>query len=78
METTETLVKTIESILEEREASQAKEKAKDATAFARALSDMRVERAVAFNSWGRQLGTWIPLTAHNMLGEKAVFMLTRR
>jgi methionine biosynthesis protein MetW len=40
--------------------------------------DARVERAVAFNSWGRQLGTWIPLTAHNMLGEKAVFMLTRR
>jgi methionine biosynthesis protein MetW len=38
----------------------------------------RVERAVAFNSWGRQLGTWIPLTAHNMLGEKAVFMLARK
>jgi hypothetical protein len=33
---------------------------------------------VAFNSWGRQLGTWIPLTAHNMLGEKAVFMLARK
>jgi methionine biosynthesis protein MetW len=40
--------------------------------------DARVERAVAFNSWGRQLGTWIPLTVHNMLGEKAVFMLTRK
>jgi methionine biosynthesis protein MetW len=40
--------------------------------------DARVERAVAFNSWGRQLGTWIPLTAHNMLGEKAVFMLARK
>jgi methionine biosynthesis protein MetW len=40
--------------------------------------DARVERAVAFNSWSRQLGTWIPLTAHNMLGEKAVFMLARK
>jgi methionine biosynthesis protein MetW len=43
-----------------------------------AVVDARVERAVAFNSWGRQLGTWIPLTAHNMLGEKAVFMLARK
>ena len=38
----------------------------------------RVERAVAFNASGRKLGTWVPLTAHNLLGEKAVFMLTRR
>ena len=38
----------------------------------------RVERAVAFNAWGQQLGTWIPLTVHNLMGEKAVFMLTRR
>ena len=50
---------------------------KDFVDLCRAV-DARVERAVAFNSWGRQLGTWIPLTAHNMLGEKAVFMLTRR
>jgi methionine biosynthesis protein MetW len=40
--------------------------------------DARVERAVAFNAWGQQLGTWIPLTVHNMLGEKAVFMLARK
>jgi methionine biosynthesis protein MetW len=40
--------------------------------------DARVERAVAFNSWGRQLGTWLPLTVSNLLGEKAVFMLTRK
>lgn len=42
--------------------------------------DARVERAVAFNSSGQQLGTWIPmpLTVHNLLGEKAVFRLTRR
>ena len=38
----------------------------------------RVERAVAFNVSGRQLGTWIPLTVHNLLGEKAVFLMTRR
>jgi methionine biosynthesis protein MetW len=42
------------------------------------IVDARVERAVAFNTWGQQLGTWIPLTVHNMLGEKAVFMLTRK
>ena len=37
----------------------------------------RVEQSVAFNSAGHKLGTWVPLTAHNLLGEKAVFMLTR-
>jgi methionine biosynthesis protein MetW len=37
----------------------------------------RVERAVAFNASGQQLGTWLPLTVHNLMGEKAVFMLTR-
>ena len=38
----------------------------------------RVERSVAFNAAGQKLGTWVPLTAHNLLGEKAVFMLTRK
>ena len=38
----------------------------------------RVERAVAFNASGQKLGTWMPLTMHNLLGEKAVFMLTRK
>ena len=42
------------------------------------LVSARVERAVAFNASGRQLGTWLPLTVHNMMGEKAVFMLTRK
>lgn len=44
------------------------------------LVDARVERAAAFNLSGQQLGTWIrlPLTVHNLLGEKAVFLLTRR
>jgi methionine biosynthesis protein MetW len=40
--------------------------------------DAHVERAVAFNAWGQQLGTWLPLTVHNLMGEKAVFMLTRK
>lgn len=42
------------------------------------LVGARVERQVAFNAWGQQLGTWMPLTVHNLMGEKAVFMLTRR
>jgi methionine biosynthesis protein MetW len=41
------------------------------------LLGARVERAVAFNASGQLLGTWIPLTVHNLMGEKAVFMLTR-
>jgi len=47
--------------------------------FADLCRDMRarVERKVAFNASGQQLGTWIPITAHNLIGEKAVFMLTR-
>jgi len=42
--------------------------------------DSKVERAVAFNASGQQLGTWVrlPLTIHNLLGEKAVFLLSRR
>jgi methionine biosynthesis protein MetW len=44
------------------------------------LANAQVERAVAFNSSGQQLGTWVrlPLTVHNLLGEKAVFLLKRR
>jgi methionine biosynthesis protein MetW len=42
------------------------------------IIDARVERKVAFNAWGQQLGTWLPLTAHNLVGEKAVFLLTKR
>jgi len=33
---------------------------------------------VAFNVSGQKLGTWLPLTAHNFLGEKAVFLLSRK
>jgi methionine biosynthesis protein MetW len=50
---------------------------KDFADLCRAV-DAHVERAVAFNAAGRKLGTWVPLTAHNLLGEKAVFMLTRK
>jgi len=41
------------------------------------MVDAKVERAVAFNVSGQQLGTWVrlPLTIHNLLGEKAVFLL---
>jgi methionine biosynthesis protein MetW len=42
-----------------------------------AILGARVERAVAFNLSGQKLGTWLPLTVHNLMGEKAVFMLTQ-
>jgi methionine biosynthesis protein MetW len=38
----------------------------------------KVEKKVAFNVSGQRLGTWLPLTAHNLLGERAVFLLKRR
>jgi methionine biosynthesis protein MetW len=50
---------------------------KDFADLCRAV-DAHVVQSVAFNAAGRKLGTWVPLTAHNLLGEKAVFMLTRR
>ena len=43
-----------------------------------ALIDARIERKVAFNASGQQLGTWLPITAHNFLGERAVFLLSPR
>lgn len=42
------------------------------------LIDARVERTVAFNLSGQQLGTWIPFTVNNLLGEKAVFLMSSR
>lgn len=39
--------------------------------------DARVERKVAFNASGQLLGSWLPLTAHNLMGEKAVFLLAK-
>ena len=41
------------------------------------IVNARVEQQVAFNASGQKLGTWLPLTVHNLMGEKAVFMLTR-
>lgn len=40
--------------------------------------EAQVERKVALNSSGQRLGTWLPITAHNFLGEKAVFELSKR
>lgn len=42
------------------------------------MVNARVECKVAFNVSGQKLGTWLPLTAHNFLGEKAVFLLSRK
>jgi methionine biosynthesis protein MetW len=50
---------------------------KDFTDLCRVV-DARVERAVAFSIRGQRLGTWLPLTVHNLMGEKAVFMLAHR
>lgn len=49
---------------------------KDFADLCRSL-DAHVGRAVAFNASGQKLGTWMPLTMHNLLGERAVFMLSR-
>lgn len=43
-----------------------------------ALIGAKVERTVAFNSSGQQLGTWIPFTVNNLLGEKAVFLMSHK
>jgi methionine biosynthesis protein MetW len=37
----------------------------------------KVERAVALNAYGRKLGVSMPLFAHNLFGEQAVFLLSR-
>jgi methionine biosynthesis protein MetW len=50
---------------------------KDFADLCRAI-DARVDCAVAFNLGGQRLGTWLPLTVHNLMGEKAVFMLARK
>ena len=42
------------------------------------VANARVEQQVAFNVSGQKLGTWLPLTVHNLMGEKAVFLLTRQ
>jgi hypothetical protein len=42
------------------------------------LVSAHIGRAMAINASGHQLGTWLPLTVHNVMGKKAVFMLTRK
>jgi methionine biosynthesis protein MetW len=37
----------------------------------------KVERAVALNGYGRRLGIGVPLFLQNLIGEQAVFLLTR-
>ncbi|MGI9381735.1 MAG: methionine biosynthesis protein MetW [Methyloligellaceae bacterium] len=39
--------------------------------------DAKVERAVALNAYGQQLGFAIPLFMQNLIGEQAVFLLSR-
>lgn len=39
--------------------------------------DAKVERAVALNAYGKRIGIGLPLSWHNLIGEQAVFLLTR-
>jgi methionine biosynthesis protein MetW len=38
----------------------------------------KVEDSVALNSYGKRIGIGLPLSWHNIIGEQAVFLLTRR
>jgi methionine biosynthesis protein MetW len=40
--------------------------------------DARIERAVALNAYGTRIGIRLPLSWHNIIGEQAVFLLTRK
>lgn len=42
-----------------------------------ALVDAKVERSVALNAYGKRMGLNLPLIWHNLIGEQAVFLLTR-
>lgn len=39
--------------------------------------DAKVERTVALNAYGMRMGLNLPLAWHNLIGEQAVFLLTR-
>ena len=39
--------------------------------------DAKVERTVALNAYGKRMGLNLPLVWHNLIGEQAVFLLTR-
>lgn len=49
---------------------------KDFTALCRDM-DARIERAVALNAYGQRLGFRAPLFMQNLIGEQAVFLLSR-
>jgi hypothetical protein len=36
-----------------------------------------VEKSVALNAYGKQMGLNLPWLWHNLIGEQAVFLLTR-
>ena len=40
--------------------------------------DAKVERTVALNAYGKRMGLNLPLVWHNLIGEQAVFLLTRQ
>ena len=40
--------------------------------------DAKVERTVALNAYGKRMGLNLPLVWHNLIGEQAVFLLTRK
>ncbi len=40
--------------------------------------DARIEHGVALNAYGERLGIRLPLSWHNIIGEQAVFLLTRK
>ncbi len=42
-----------------------------------AAVDAKVERTVALNAYGMRMGLNLPLAWHNLIGEQAVFLLTR-
>jgi methionine biosynthesis protein MetW len=41
------------------------------------LVDAKVERSVALNAYGQRIGLNLPWMWHNLIGEQAVFLLTR-
>lgn len=41
------------------------------------LTGARVERSVALNAYGKRMGLNLPWVWHNLIGEQAVFLLTR-
>lgn len=41
------------------------------------LMNAKVERSVALNAYGQRIGLNLPLVWHNLIGEQAVFMLTK-